>query len=170
MFKFFAGLVFITASLLSLPTWACRGNTQVPPHGKAAGYEVFAVEVTGVHVTSYEQYQAATLKLQTSPRASNVLERLYPTSSTPSFRVHVLVHSSTSAAGGLFRSFPLGGCGVRVPGLKEHGLLFVAPSGSVGVVWADRVAEYQYWLKQLNLSPGMSPNNSSKPKPLRGSA
>ena len=152
MLKCLARFVFVAAALSANPVWACRGNTQVPPHGHAAGYEVLAVEVTGVHLTAYEQYRAATLKLQPWPKAANGEDTVYPTSSTPSFGVNVLVHGSTSPSGPIFRELTLGGCGVRVPGLKERGLLFIAHGGSVGVLWADREPEYTRWLEELGLA------------------
>jgi len=137
---------------VAAPALACRGNSQVPPHGGAAGYEVLAVEVTGVHLTSYEWYRATTLKLQPWPEKPDGDEWIYPTRSTPGFSVHVLVHSSTADSGPILREVSLGGCGVRVPTLKERGLLFLAPGGSVGVVWSDRKSEYHRWLEELGLS------------------
>ena len=157
MLNFIAHLAALLLALVAIPAAACRGNTQVPSHGHAAGYEVLAVEVTGVRLTSYEWYRAATLKLRPWPKGPDGEELLYPSSSTPSFNVYVLVHASNSAPGEPLREFSLGGCGVRVPGVKEHGLLFISSSGSVGVVWADRESEYQQWLSELGLATRSEP-------------
>lgn len=157
MLKILGVRALIVGMLAAAPAWACRDNSQVPPHGESASHEVLAVEVTGVRLTSYQWYRAATLKLQPWPESPNGEQWLYPTSSTPGFRVNVLVHDSTARSGELFRELSLGGCGVRVPTLKELGLLFLGPDGSVGVVWEDNGAEYRRWLTELGLRASAEP-------------
>jgi hypothetical protein len=157
MLKPLACWMLAAAALATGPAIACRGNSQVPAHGQAAGYDVLAVEVTGVHLSAYEDYQAATLGLQPWPTGEDGEEALYPVSSTPAFQVRVLVHSASGETGEAVREFTLGGCGVRVPEPRERGLLFVSPSGSVGAVWQDREPELARWLDELGLAFRQAP-------------
>jgi hypothetical protein len=127
----------------------CRGTTGIPKHDDVGHYQVLAVEVTGVHLTDYEWYRAATLKLMPWPKTRDGEPVLYITSAMPQFKVNVIVRSASSGASQAIRDFSLYGCGIRVPALRESGLIFLGPSGSVGAIWASQEPEYGRWLGEL---------------------
>jgi hypothetical protein len=157
MVKTIGSLVAGVSFLASHSAQACRGNTLVPPHGQAAQYQVLLVEVTGTHLTDYEWYRAASLGAAPWPKTADGDLAIYPTSSTPSFTVNAIVRRATRGASPPFREFKLGGCGILVPPLKETGLIFIAPDGRVGAVWATQHPQYNLWLQELGLGTADEP-------------
>ena len=129
---------------------ACRGNRLFPESGQLDGWSVLEVEITGVHLTAYELHSLVERGAVEPPSSKDGIEYLYPTSSTPTFKVNLLVdrvlHGSSESAA----EFNLGGCGIKVPQLREKGLIFVSPSGDrVGAVWASQEEAYERWIKEL---------------------
>jgi hypothetical protein len=126
-------------------------HSRVPPHGQSAQYQVLLVEVTGTRLTDYEWYRAASLGLAPWPKAPDGEPVLY-VPSAPGFTVNVIVRHAVRGSGKpAVREFELRGCGVGVPTLKEAGLIFIAPDGGVGTVWASQ-PQYSSWLRELGLA------------------
>ena len=157
MTKFIGGLLAAALALVSHSAEACRGNSLVPPHGQSGQFQVLLVEVTGTRLTDYECYRAANLGLTTWPKAPNGEPVLYPTSSTPKFTINAIVRRAIGGASSGVREFELGGCGILVPALKETGLIFIAPDGKVGAVWASQQTQYNSWLQELGLGTPNEP-------------
>jgi hypothetical protein len=130
---------------------ACLGNSLFPDDGQLDGWRVLEVEVTGVHLTAYEFHSLVERGAVEPPADSDGIEYLYPTSSTPSFEIDVLVDRVWRGSSGPTGKFTLRGCGIEVPELQEKGLLFISPDGEqIGAVWASQRRFYARWKKELN--------------------
>jgi hypothetical protein len=147
--------VALTACYLAAmasPVQACRRAPFLPEPGVAERFSaILAVEATGVHLTAYEFHQLVRRGIKEAPRQSDGIGYIYPTSSTPSFDVHVLVDSVVRGESEPARQFTLGGCGMAIPNLREKGLVFVDSSGKALALWASQGSEYVAWAKELGL-------------------
>lgn len=95
-------IAFTTCSLAAMtwPVHACYRAPLLPQDGVVERFSaILAVEVTGVHLTAYEFHQLVLRGIEEAPNGSDGLAYIYPTSSTPSFDVHVLVDSVALGGG-----------------------------------------------------------------------
>lgn len=111
---------------------------------------VFEAEVTGVRLTAYEEYRLREDARKPDDRVveGEVVEYLYPTSSTPEFDAFVLVRRQFVGTSEKQRVLSLGGCGVDLPDLEQLGLFFVFADpthGDFTVPVLDSDPDYSHW-------------------------
>jgi hypothetical protein len=145
--------ILLTAmlALSSTVAHACLGGKRMPNLNDLQRYsQIRLVEVTGVHLTEYEDYQLMRRGAKPSPKSQGGLEYIYPTSSTPDFEVQSLVNRTIKGAAALTQQFELGGCGVAPPRLHERGFVFVEPgSGYALAVWESEGEPYRQIARAL---------------------
>ena len=148
----FRAVVGIALLTLAGAADACRGNRLFPENGQLDGWSVLEVEVTGVRLTAYEFHSLVERGAVEPPGSTDGTEYLYPTSSTPTFKVNVLVDRALRGSSEAAAEFNLAGCGIKVPELREKGLIFISPSGDrVGAVWASEEEAFERWTKKLEV-------------------
>ncbi|MGO4223652.1 hypothetical protein AB4Y64_17595 [Lysobacter sp. TAF61] len=142
----FAALTTAAALVMVCPAaHACLGGKRTPEIEDTGRYsEIRVVEVTGVQLTEYEDYQLMRRGVRPWPKPQGGIEFVYPTSSTPGFEVQALVDRTIKGPATPTARFTLGGCGVEPPKLHDRGVIFVEPgTGYAVAVWQSEGEHYR---------------------------
>jgi hypothetical protein len=156
MQKNIALVVTALLTLASHSAFACLGGKQMPQVNDLGRYsEIRVVEVTGVHLTSYEAYQLMQRGAMPWPQPQNDVEYIYPLSSTPGFEVQALVDQTIKGPATSVTHCVLGGCAVVPPKLHDRGIIFIEPGQHYDLaVWQSEGERYRKIAAVLGLNHG----------------
>ena len=149
-------IALVVATLLALTSqtaFACLGGKRMPQVNELGRYsEIRVVEVTGVHLTSYEAYQLMRRGAMPWPQPQNGVEYIHPLSSTPGFEVQALVDQTIKGPAASVTHFVLGGCAVVPPKLHDRGIVFIEPGSHYDLaVWQSEGEPYRKIAAALGL-------------------
>jgi hypothetical protein len=144
-------LTALAAMLAADPARACRGAAGPLPEDLPKYSAVLAVEVTGVHLTEYED-QALRDRGHRSWAPDTTEIDTIRVMVVEDFEVTVLVDQAVQGKSEPLRTFVLGGCGAHPPSLQEKGFVFVPQFGrNAMAVWESDRTQYASWLKHFGL-------------------
>lgn len=131
-------VLLLAALLMTQPVGAC-GQRTLPTDDFSQYATIFEGEVTGIHLTEYEQFKLRE-KSAVARDLSDDEELSKPmlvTSSTGEYAVFVAVERVISGSPAQVMRLQISGCMVGVPSLKDKGLFFVLPNERVAVAIYD---------------------------------
>jgi hypothetical protein len=132
---------------------ACHGSAGPLPEDLPKYSAVLAVEVTGMHLTEYEEQELRDRGYRSwAPETSELDTMRVVSAGVDDFEVTVLVDKAVQGKSEPVRTFVLGGCGASVPALQEKGIVFVPQFGrQATAVWESDREQYSFWSQHFAL-------------------
>lgn len=133
-------VLFIIIFVNSANAIACMGR--ILPDKNFDVYEtIFIGEVTGVHLTQYQERMVKGLK---SDEGFTVW-----TDTTPEYEVTVLPQRLKKGSASEVETLKISGCGLPEPRVRQTGLFFVKPNGHVNVIYNGESYNYEDYIDEV---------------------
>jgi hypothetical protein len=146
---------------------ACRGSAGPLPEDLPKYSAVLAVEVTGMHLTEYEEHELRDRGHRSwAPETSELDTMRVVSVGVDDFEVTVLVDKAVQGKSEPVRTFVLGGCGASVPALQEKGIVFVPQFGRKAMaVWESDREQYAFWSRHFGLQSADEQRRIARERP-----
>ena len=130
-------IFFIFAIFNSVAANACMGR--ILPDKNFDVYEhIFIGQVTGIHLTKYQDRMVTGLKSDEGFTAW--------TDTTPEYEVTILPQRLKKGSVSEIETLKISGCGIPEPRVRQVGLFFVKPNGHVNVIYNGESYNYEDYI------------------------